>query len=54
MKAKCLKDFRDLDAGVLRKEGSVFDVTPQRFKLLNSTKYGQLVREVKARKPKED
>lgn len=53
MRAKCLRDFRDLDAGVLRKEGDVFEVTPERFDSLNSTKYGELVREVRARKPKE-
>lgn len=54
MKAKCLKDFRDLDAGMLRKAGDTFEVTPERFKTLNSTKYGQLVREVKPRKQKEE
>ena len=54
MRAKCVRDFRDLDTGAMRRAGDVFDVTPYRFKALNATKYGQLVREVKTRKPKED
>lgn len=54
MKAKCIKGFRDLKAGVLRSEGETFEVTAERFKALNGSKYGQLVREVKTRKPKEE
>jgi len=60
MRAECIKGFRDLKEGVLRKEGDTFDVTAERFEELNASKYGQLVREVKAvreaktRRPKGD
>lgn len=48
MIAEATKKFRDRESGTLRKEGDRFEVTPERFKALNSTRYGELVREVKA------
>lgn len=50
MQAVCVKPFRDLDAGVMREEGDIFEVSPQRFDRLNTTRYGKLVEE--APKPK--
>jgi len=50
MQAVCVKPFRDLDAGVMREEGDIFEVSPQRLQRLNGTKYGQLAKE--APKPK--
>jgi len=50
MRAVCTKAFRDLEAGVMREEGDVFEVSPERFKRLKASRYGQLVKE--APKPK--
>lgn len=50
MQAVCVKPFRDLDAGVMREEGDIFEVSPQRFDRLSATRYGKLVEE--APKPK--
>jgi hypothetical protein len=48
-----LKPFRDLKEGVKReKVGEVFEVSPERFKEINSTKHGKLVEKVK--EPKKD
>lgn len=46
MIAECVCGFRDLEAKAMRKAGDRFEVTPERFKALNATKYGILVREV--------
>lgn len=53
MTAEVLKDFMDLTEGRFRKSGERFDVTAERLAEINATKYGQLVREVRRRKPKE-
>lgn len=37
----------DVETGELRERGTSFDVTPERLAAINSTKYGQLVEEVK-------
>lgn len=49
MTAECVREFRDLEAGTLRKVGERFEVTPERLEKINGTRYGQLVREVKTR-----
>lgn len=46
MLAECVVAFRDLDAGVLREAGDRFEVSPDRLASINSTKYGELAREV--------
>lgn len=55
MRAKATKDFKDLEANAFRKAGETFEVTEERFKAINSTRYGTLaVEEVKEapKKPK--
>lgn len=54
MRAKATKDFKDLEAKTLRKAGETFEVTEERFKALNATRYGTLATEVKEapKKPK--
>ncbi len=46
MKVEVLKRFRDVQAGMHREKGEVFETTAERFASLNSTKYGQLVRAI--------
>lgn len=46
MLAECVKPFRDLDAGVLREAGDRFEVSPDRLRRINATRYGELAREV--------
>lgn len=46
MLAECVREFRDLDCGVLRAAGDRFEVSPERLGRLNATKYGELAREV--------
>lgn len=48
MIVQAIKEFRDLESGTLRKGGDRFEVTPERFAALNSSRYGELVREVEA------
>ena len=43
MRVRCVKAFRDFDAGRLRNSGEEFDVSPDRFEAINSTRYGVLV-----------
>ena len=38
--------FRDIESGTYRKAGDLFEVTPERLRALNSTRYGQLAEEV--------
>lgn len=52
MKARVLKPFRDLQEGVKRAKGEVFDLSQERFKEINSTRFGKLVEKVK--EPKKD
>lgn len=54
MIAKCVSEFMDLKAHKLRKEGETFEVTEERFKAINATRYGTLAVEVKEapKKPK--
>lgn len=59
MTAECIVSFKDIEAGRLREAGERFEVTPERFKAINSTRYGILVKEVdepteetKSEKPK--
>ena len=49
MIAKCVRRFRDIEAGTFREVGATFDVTEERFEAINSAGYGQLVEEVKER-----
>jgi len=46
MTAECIVTFKDIDAGKIREAGERFEVTPERFHAINSTKYGTLVKEV--------
>lgn len=47
MRARCTKEFRDFENGrSLRRVGEEFDVTPERLKKLNSTRYGKLAEAV--------
>lgn len=47
MRARCIREFRDFENGrSLRRVGEEFDVTPERLKKLNSTRYGNLVEAV--------
>lgn len=47
IKAKVIKTFIDKKANKERKKGSVFNVTQERFKEINSTVHGVLVEEIK-------
>ena len=50
MTAECIVSFKDIETGRLREAGERFEVTPERFKALNSTKYGTLVKEVESKR----
>jgi len=54
MRAKATEDFMDKEAKTLRKAGETFDVTEERFRAINATRYGTLAVEVKEapKKPK--
>lgn len=54
MKVKALKFFNDKKEKVPREKNDVFEVSKERFKEINSTKYGKLVTEVKESKPKKE
>lgn len=43
MRVKCIRTFRDFEAGRVRDSGEEFEVTPDRFKAINGTEYGTLV-----------
>lgn len=47
MRARCIREFRDFENGrSLRRVGEEFDVTPERLRKLNSTRYGKLAEAV--------
>nr|DAL98419.1 MAG TPA: hypothetical protein [Caudoviricetes sp.] len=46
MKVKALIKFKDLKEGKVREKGSVFEVTKERFKEINSTYHGTIIEEV--------
>lgn len=46
MIAECTREFRDLEAGVVRRVGDAFEVTPERLEAINGTKYGALAKAV--------
>lgn len=48
MLVECIRDFRDMAAGVMRHQGEQFDVDEGRYKALKATRYGQLVKAVEA------
>lgn len=52
MLARCTRAFRDLETGELRMAGSTFEVTEDRLKAINSTRYGTLAEVVEEPKPK--
>lgn len=52
MKVKTIVKFKDLKEKKLREVGEEFEVSKERFKEINSTKYGKLVEEVKEEKKK--
>lgn len=43
----CTRAFLDAETGELHKYGERFEVTAERLSAINSTRYGQLVEEVK-------
>ena len=43
MRVKCIRTFRDFDAGRIRDEGDEFEVSPDRYDAINGTRYGTLV-----------
>ena len=45
MRAKALTLFKDLKEGVVRKKGDAFNVSEERFREINSTRYGKLIEE---------
>lgn len=54
MRVRCVRDFHDLQAGVRRSFGDVFECTAERFAEINSAGYGELVEAVRPRKKRED
>ncbi len=52
MRVKTIVKFKDLKEKKLREVGEEFEVSKERFKEINSTKYGQLVEEIKEEKKK--
>lgn len=46
MRVKCIRKFRDTVAGTYRDEGDEFEVSPERLEEINSTRYGQLAKQV--------
>lgn len=50
MQVIALRGFLDRETGAERHRGEAFECTPERFKALNSTKWGALVRKA----PKKD
>lgn len=48
MRVRCVKAFRDFDAGRFRNSGEEFDVSPDRFEAINGTRYGVLVEALEA------
>lgn len=46
MLVECIRDFKDKAAGAMRHQGEQFDVDEGRYKALNATRYGQLVKAV--------
>ena len=48
MKAKAIKKFYDIEAGVDRAADDEFECTEARFKAINSTQYGVLAEKVAA------
>lgn len=50
MKVKALVTFTDKKANKERVKGSVFNVTQERFKEINSTVHGKLIEKVKEEK----
>ncbi|WP_186578099.1 hypothetical protein [Aquibacillus kalidii] len=52
MKVKAIKPFTDLKENVKRKSGDTFVVSQERFKEMNSSRYGELVKEVVEKKTK--
>ena len=52
MKVKTIVKFKDLKEKKLREAGEEFEVSKERYKEINSTKFGVLVEEVKEEKKK--
>ena len=50
MKVKVLRTFNDLKGETIRKKDEVFEVTDKRFKEINSTSHGELVKEINSDK----
>lgn len=50
MKVEVIKKFRDKYTGSVVMTGLVLDITDERFKELNSTKFGTLVKKVEVEK----
>lgn len=48
MRVKCIRTFRDFDAGCVRNSGEEFEASPDRFEAINGTRYGVLVEALEA------
>lgn len=46
MLVKCVKRFKDLQAGTFREVGAAFEVDEERYKAINTAGYGQLIEKV--------
>lgn len=47
MYVECVKRFRDKETGNMREVEDVFEVTRERMKRINGTRYGVLVKETR-------
>ncbi len=54
MRVVALRKFKDLEAGVVRQEGAVFEVTGDRYTEINSTMHGALVEPIEEPEPEEE
>jgi len=46
MLVRCVKRFKDLQAGTYREVGATFEVDDERYHAINNARYGQLVEKV--------
>lgn len=53
MKVKVVKEFKNKYSKKIHKVGDTLDISDSRFKEINSTKHGILVKEIKEKNKKE-
>lgn len=49
MLVRCVRRFKDLQAGALREVGATFEVDEGRYHSINGSRYGQLIEKVEDR-----